>query len=87
MLENVSEMEVNADFPQELKDRILGEARFLRGIHYYNLVLGFGGMPLYEAVPLVGEESLPRTTQEETWNFVISDFQGRRCSTGDLRPG
>ena len=75
VLVNVSEMEVTSEFPQELKDRILGEARFLRAIHYYNLVLGYGGLPLYEEVPSVGDEPLPRTSQEETWNFIISDFQ------------
>ena len=75
VLENVSEMEVDSDFPQELKDRILGEATFLRAIHYYNLVLGFGGMPLYERVPIVGDDPLPRASLEETWNFIIRDFQ------------
>ncbi len=75
VLTNVSQMEVDSDFPQELKDRILGEATFLRAIHYYNLVLGYGGLPLYEEVPSVGDQPLSRTTPEETWNFVINDFQ------------
>ena len=75
VLENVGQMEVNSNFSQELKDRILGEATFLRAIHYYNLVLGYGGLPLYEEVPSVGDEPLPRATLDETWNFVINDFQ------------
>ncbi|WKN44933.1 RagB/SusD family nutrient uptake outer membrane protein [Tunicatimonas pelagia] len=75
VLVNVGDMVVDSDFSQELKDRILGEAHFLRAIHYYNLVLGFGGMPLYEEVPSVGDEPLPRTSIEETWDFIIADFQ------------
>lgn len=40
-----------SDFPNikmdvELKNRILGEARFLRALHYFNLVRYWGEMPL-----------------------------------------
>lgn len=74
VLDNVSQMEVGGDFTEALRTRILGEATFLRAFHYYNLVLGFGGMPIYEEVPKIDSEVLPRATAEETWAFIIRDF-------------
>lgn len=74
VLDNVSQMEVEGDFTEELKSRLLGEATFLRALHYMNLVLGFGGMPIITSVPAIDDEILPRTTTEETWAFIIQDF-------------
>ncbi|RRQ48013.1 RagB/SusD family nutrient uptake outer membrane protein [Maribacter algicola] len=74
VLDNVSQMEVGGDFTEELKTRLLGEATFLRALHYMNLVLGFGGMPIYTSVPAIDDEVLPRATAEETWAFIIQDF-------------
>ena len=34
------------EMDEELKNRILGEAKFLRGLHYFNLVRCFGEVPL-----------------------------------------
>jgi hypothetical protein len=31
---------------QQLKERIMGEAQFLRALHYFNLVRAFGDVPL-----------------------------------------
>ncbi|MEH6761270.1 MAG: RagB/SusD family nutrient uptake outer membrane protein [Maribacter arcticus] len=74
VLDNVSLMEVEGDFTEALKTRLLGEATFLRALHYTNLVLGFGGMPIYSSVPGIDDEVLPRATIEETWAFIIQDF-------------
>lgn len=74
VLDNVSQMEVDGDFTEALKTRILGEATFLRALHYQNLVLAFGGMPIYTSVPKIDDEVLPRATTEETWSFIIDSF-------------
>ncbi|MFI8378357.1 RagB/SusD family nutrient uptake outer membrane protein [Leeuwenhoekiella sp. NPDC079379] len=74
VLDNVSQMEISGDFTESLQTRILGEATFLRALHYYNLVLAFDGMPIYTSVPEINSEVLPRSTTEETWQFIISDF-------------
>lgn len=87
VLDNVSQMEVGSDFSQELKDRILGEATFLRAIHYYNLVLGYGGMPLYEEVPSVDSDPLPRASREDTWAFIIQDFKDAAAALPDTYDG
>jgi starch-binding outer membrane protein, SusD/RagB family len=77
VLQNVGKMEVrpSVGFTEALKTRVLGEAKFLRGLHYYNLVQAFGGMPIYEEVPSINSKSKPRATDAETWAFVIKNFQ------------
>lgn len=75
VLDNVSKMEVEGTFTAALKDRILGEAIFLRALHYTNLVTAFAGMPIYTSVPAIDDEVLPRASTEDTWAFIISSFQ------------
>ena len=87
VLENVSPMETGSGFSEELKTRILAEATFLRAMHYYNLVLGYGGMPIYEEVPKVDAEPRPRASLEETWAFVIQDFQNAAAGLPDTYDG
>ena len=60
----------------ELRDRIVGEAKFLRALHYYNLAGFFGGVPLKltETAGLQDLE-LPRATASETWEQIIQDLE------------
>ena len=58
---------------EALKTRILGEAKFLRAVYYYNLVSIWGN------VPLILQPSLPadkpsQATQEETWAQIEKDL-------------
>ncbi|MCA1802404.1 MAG: RagB/SusD family nutrient uptake outer membrane protein [Rhodothermaceae bacterium] len=50
VIEKVPAIEMNAN----LKTRYLGEARFLRGLYYFDLVRAFGGVPLVTAEPAQG---------------------------------
>ena len=68
-------MEVTDDFTQADKDIILAQAKFLRALHYYNLTLDYGGLPIYTEVPSASSEPLPRASQEDTWAFIIQDLQ------------
>lgn len=64
------------DMDEELKARILGEARFLRGLHYFNLARCFGEVPLRTQPVQPGEEDgLPVSSREEIYKVVISDFK------------
>ena len=61
-----------------VKNRILGEARFLRGLFYFNLVRLFGDIPLV-LVPIsadMNDEELyvHRTSTEIVYNQIIEDF-------------
>lgn len=61
------------------KNRLLGEARFLRGFYYFNLVRFFGGVPKIISVPLPSEGNSDalntRVTAAEIYNVVIEDLQ------------
>lgn len=61
------------------KNRLLGEARFLRGLYYFNLVRYFGGVPKITTVPPPSEGNSDavntRATAAEIYALVIEDFQ------------
>jgi starch-binding outer membrane protein, SusD/RagB family len=61
------------------KNRLLGEARFLRGLYYFNMVRFFGGVPKIISVPLPSEGNSDalntRVTAAEIYNVVFDDFQ------------
>ncbi len=62
-----------------VRNRLLGEARFLRGMFYFNLVRFFGGVPKIITVPLPTEGNSDavntRATAAEIYAVVIEDFQ------------
>ncbi len=60
------------------KNQIIGEARFIRAYHYYNLVNLFGGVPLVleetsSTDPAVVNK--PRATEEEVFEQIIADLE------------
>lgn len=57
-----------------LKERILGQAYFLRGLYFYHLVNFFGRVPLVTYVPTVSTYKEPQATVEQGWEQVIKDF-------------
>ncbi|MVN91969.1 RagB/SusD family nutrient uptake outer membrane protein [Mucilaginibacter aquatilis] len=68
----------NAQFDATVKNRLIGEARFLRAMFYFNLVRIFGGVPLLDRVPAASEANSPqfqtRATAEDIYKFVIADL-------------
>jgi hypothetical protein len=56
-----------------LQNRYLAEARFLRGLFYFDMVRAWGGVPLVTttAPPL----KLGRASEEETYNLLLADLQ------------
>ncbi len=57
-----------------LKARILGEARFLRALHYFNLVRCFGEVPLRTQPVKPGEPGLPKSPIQDIYKVIIDDF-------------
>jgi starch-binding outer membrane protein, SusD/RagB family len=66
-----------ADMDAALRDRIVAEARFLRAVHYFNLVRLFGDVPLRLEYVQRLEEALPRprTPAAEVYAAVIEDLE------------
>jgi hypothetical protein len=58
--------------------QILGEARFVRALSYFNLVRAYGGVPLRLTPTESGapaDVNLARATADEVYNQVIADLQ------------
>ena len=58
------------------KSAIIAEAHFLRAFNYYNLVRGWGGVPIRteEATDLSSIEA-PRAAENEVYELIINDLQ------------
>jgi starch-binding outer membrane protein, SusD/RagB family len=55
------------------KQRILGEARFLRAIYYYNLALLWGNVPIVDK-PSKPTDQPFNSTQDSVFNFIVNDL-------------
>jgi hypothetical protein len=60
---------------ENLKSRLLAEAKFLRAMTYFNLVRTFGGVPIYDGLPADGKYNKPRNTTNEVYDFILSDLK------------
>ncbi|VAW24584.1 Cell surface glycan-binding lipoprotein, utilization system for glycans and polysaccharides (PUL), SusD family [hydrothermal vent metagenome] len=71
VLDNVAKIE---DISQEAKTRILAEAHFLRALAYFNLVRGWGAVPIKtsESVDL-STVSSPREPESKVYELIIQD--------------
>lgn len=60
----------------KLRDQIVGEAKFLRSLAYFNLVRAFGDIPLVTSVSNdVINVQIPREPAEKVYQQIISDLQ------------
>ncbi|MCD8184994.1 MAG: RagB/SusD family nutrient uptake outer membrane protein [Rikenellaceae bacterium] len=78
VIENV----LAADFTEEEKKELLGQAYFWRAWVYYQLIKLMGGVPIIDKVqdPIVGNGSsegmaVPRSTTRECVEFICNDLQ------------
>jgi len=61
---------------ENLKERLLGQAYFLRGLAFFNLAINFKVIPVITEIPESTDDYYPETATEEViWNQIISDFQ------------
>lgn len=58
------------------KQRLIGEAKFIRGHMYFNLVKDYGGVPLRltETTSLSGDNNLARASVQEVYAQIIKDL-------------
>lgn len=75
VIENVGRYEESV-LPATEKNRILGQAHFLRGLAYYNLAINFKEIPAITAYAKDPNDFYaPTSTEEEVWNLVYTDLQ------------
>lgn len=74
----IKSIEVNEiDMEQTVKDRIMGEARFLRGYYYFLLVTYFGDVPLIlepNNSPKPDNINVPRTPSAKVYEQILADM-------------
>lgn len=64
------------DIPDDLKNRCLGEAYFLRAHYYFILVRIYGGVPLFLTPLLPGKDiTSVRTSTDKIYEQIISDCE------------
>ncbi|PQV48236.1 SusD-like starch-binding protein associating with outer membrane [Jejuia pallidilutea] len=73
-LERIPDVEIEED----LKQRLLGEASFLRAFFYFDLVRSFGGVPIVTTYTELLEPAIndkTRATVEEVYELIEADLQ------------
>jgi hypothetical protein len=59
----------------ELANRLVGEAKFLRGLYYYYLTVNFGGVPVILSEQSAGDDlKVARSSEQATFQAIESDF-------------
>jgi hypothetical protein len=66
-----------ASINQSAKDKLVGEAKFLRAVFYFNLVQLYGGIPMpTEADNAVADrDGYPRSTADQVYELIVSDLK------------
>ena len=62
----------------KLKNRLIGEAKFLRGLYYFRLVKTYGGVPLIKGINGIADVTpklLARATKKDTYAFIEKDLK------------
>ncbi|MDP4184999.1 MAG: RagB/SusD family nutrient uptake outer membrane protein, partial [Bacteroidota bacterium] len=63
------------DMDQTLKNRLKGEALFLRGLYYFHLINFFNNIPLITTpFEKAADYYTPQSSPEAVWKQIISDF-------------
>lgn len=77
ILARVPEIQMDAN----LKKQYLGEAHYLRALHYFNLVRFYGGVPLItkEITTLTGVET-PKSSIDEVYGQIEADLKAAEAS-------
>lgn len=76
VLSEVPKMEYDSLLNASLKNRIIGEAKFLRAMYYFRLVRIFGGVPKVDfVVDSSNKWKQARASADDIYNFIIEDLK------------
>lgn len=59
---------------QEVR-QILGQAKFLRALFYFNLVKTYGGVPIRPEIETIDSLVIPRSTASEVYQYIEKDLR------------
>lgn len=66
------------EMDEDVKNRYLGEAKFIRAYSYFTLVTMFGGVPLVTETLAPTEYQQPRASASEIWAQIVQDLTEAR---------
>lgn len=69
-LKEIPDIEMDSN----LKERLVGEAKFLRGLYYFWLVRLFGDVPLIKKPQKLGNLKVDRTAKDKVYDLIIKDM-------------
>lgn len=58
----------------DIKNKVIGEAKFIRAFCYFYLINIFGDVPLVLSTDYLSSQSLPRSSQESIYSQIINDL-------------
>ncbi|WP_407430464.1 RagB/SusD family nutrient uptake outer membrane protein [Arcticibacter sp.] len=71
----------NADISDDLKTTYIAEARFLRALNYFTLVINFGAVPLITTLPAERQDYfVKQSAEEDVWQQIINDLNEAKAS-------
>lgn len=76
-LQYIANMEIGTDsiFTPTMKNRLLGEAHFLRAYYYFRLVRVYAGVPITtEVIDNSDNWGVPRASVEEVYDLILEDL-------------
>lgn len=73
VIENVATMAEDI-ISADTRDKIVAEAKFIRGYFYFELVKMFGQVPLVTTILKPGQYDIPKASLTELWALIESDF-------------
>ena len=81
VIANAHKVELTSDAYTEYQTvrEILGQAKFLRALFYFNLARTFGGVPIRPEVESVDSLVIPRSSLEETYAYIEKDLREAAC--------
>src|SRR5690606_9451239 len=75
----------NPGLDQSFRDRVRGEALFLRGYFYFQLVQYYGGVPVFDGpTESVVDVDKPRNTIREVYDRIIADMTAAEPFVQDI---
>ena len=70
-INNIPDITMNS----AVQDRLIGEAKFLRALYYFNLVRFFGDVPLVTKLETIEDAMGPRVSKDQIYAQIIQDLR------------
>lgn len=70
-INNIPQITMNT----EIQARLIGEAKYLRALYYFNLVRFFGDIPLVTKLESINDAMGPRVSKDQVYSQIILDLQ------------